>query len=172
MESKKGRRCPITGVVEPVHVGSDFRNAYSIVGFCGIAPDTPPFSFVMHKGTNDAAKFVEIVLNSVISGILRYGDVLVMDNAAIHTGGEASILEDLLHQDHGISVLFLPTRSPELNPIEQMWHLLRERLVATRAKDGANGHYPPDHAAYLAAQIMCGFTHADIYACYYHSKYV
>ena len=39
LESKKGRRCPITGVVEPVHVGSDFRNAYSIVRFCGIAPD-------------------------------------------------------------------------------------------------------------------------------------
>lgn len=100
-----------------------------------------------------------------------------MDNASIHTCGKASILKDLLYQDHSISVLFLPTRSPELNPIDQMWHLLHEHLVAARAVDGANGHYPPDHvacwpAAFLAAQIMHCFTDDDIYACYYHSKYV
>lgn len=172
LESKRGRRCPMTGVVEPVLVSSDFRNAYSIIGFCGIAPDTPPFSYVMHEETNDAEKFLEVVLNAVITGFLRYGDVLVMDNAAIHTGGAASALVDLLYEDHGISVLLLPTRSPELNPIEQMWHLLRERLTAVCTLTKNHGNDPPHHAAQLAGRIMSAFTHADVYACYYHSKYV
>lgn len=109
LNSQKGRRCPITGILEPTIVPSDFRNTYSIIGFCGIAPDTPPFSFVMHEGTNDAEKFTEVVLDAVVSGFLRYGDVLVLDNAAIHKCKDASVLEDILYEDHGISVLFLPT---------------------------------------------------------------
>ena len=170
LHSKNGRRCPVTGVLEPVLVGSDFRNAYSITGFCGIALDTPPFSFVMHKGTNDARKFTEFVLNAVVTGFLRSGDVLIMDNASIHTGCESVALEDVLLADHDIHVLFLPTRSPELNPIEQMWHLLRRRLEAECVKDGND--FSTDHVADVAAGIMNAFTHDDVYACYYHSKYV
>ena len=167
--TKNGRRCPVTGVLEPVIVGSDFRNAYSITGFCGIAPDTPPFKFVMHKGTNDAQKFVDYVLNAVVTGFLRGGDVLVMDNATIHTGGDSAALEDVLIDDHQIHVLFLPTRSPELNPIEQMWHLLRRRLEAECAK---YSDFRTDHVADVAARIMDEFTHTDVYSCYHHSKYV
>ena len=108
----------------------------------------------MHEETNDAEKFLEVVLNAVITGFLRlrYGDVLIMDNAAIHTGGAASALVDLLYEDHGISVLLLPTRSPELNPIEQMWHLLHHRLKAECAKH--HNDFCPDHVANVAAGIM------------------
>ena len=82
----------------------------------------------------------------------------------------AAALEDVLFADHHIHVVFLPTRSPELNPIEQMWHLLRRRLEAECAKD--NNNFCSNRVANVAASIMNEFTHADIYACYHHSKYV
>jgi hypothetical protein len=98
--TKNGCCCPVTGVLEPMIVGSDFWNAYSITGFCGIAPDTPPFTFIMHQGTNDAQKFVDYVLNAVVTGFPCGGDVLVMDNATIHTGGDLAALEDVLIDNH------------------------------------------------------------------------
>jgi hypothetical protein len=42
--NRKGCRDPLTGKVEPLLVDSDWRNSYTIIGFCGIAPDTKAFS--------------------------------------------------------------------------------------------------------------------------------
>ena len=62
------------------------------------------------------------------------GDVLIMDNAAIHSGSEARILEDVLWSTQvngraiNILVVYLPTCLPELNPIELVFHILAHRL--------------------------------------------
>ena len=42
--NRKERRDPLTGKVEPLLVDSDWRNSYTIIGFCGKAPDTKAFS--------------------------------------------------------------------------------------------------------------------------------
>ncbi len=65
--------------------------------------------------------------DAVASGFLRPGDVLVMDNAANHTGKENTVLEDWLWNDHYIFALFLPARTPEWNPIELLWICLSMR---------------------------------------------
>ena len=63
-----------------------------------------------------------------------HNDVIIKDNARVHTGGAAADLEDWLwdHEVDGrplrILVLYLPTRSPELNPIELCFHILSLRL--------------------------------------------
>jgi transposase len=62
------------------------------------------------------------------SGFFRPGDILVLDNASIHNGGDNNILEEWLWDNFGVLLLFLPARSPELNPIEQVWKLLVNRL--------------------------------------------
>ncbi len=41
--NRKGCRDPITGKIEPLLVDSDWWNSYTIIGFCGIAPDTKSF---------------------------------------------------------------------------------------------------------------------------------
>jgi hypothetical protein len=53
-----------------------------------------------------------------------------MDNAAIHSQGNATVIEDMLWETivdgcplH-ILVIALPTRSPELNPIKLVFHIL------------------------------------------------
>ncbi len=66
--------------------------------------------------------------DAVASGFLRPGDVLVMDNAANHTGKENTVLEDWLWNDHSIFALFLHARTPEWNPIELLWNCLSMRL--------------------------------------------
>jgi transposase len=54
--------------------------------------------------------------NCIEQGLLKEGDVLIMDNVATHHQYE-DVLEDLLFSC-GIGLLFLPPYSPELNPIE------------------------------------------------------
>ena len=57
-----------------------------------------------------------------------------MDNARIHTAGEASCVEFHLWntvidgRPLHVKVVYLPTRCPELNPIEFMFHLLSNQI--------------------------------------------
>ena len=77
----------------------------------------------------------------VASKFLRHNEVLIMDNAAIHVGGEAVIIEDLLWntivdgRPLQILTVFLPTRAPELNPIELVFHVLARRIRSFRYKN-------------------------------------
>jgi hypothetical protein len=87
--NRKSRSCPITGVVENSVVDPDFRNSYTITGFCGIDGCTAPMDFQVLETTNDAASFSEAVEDSIEKGFLQYGDISVLDNAAIHRYCEA-----------------------------------------------------------------------------------
>ena len=68
-------------------VDPDFRNTYSIIGFCGINIGTAPSDYYVNEGTNCSDHFVEAVELSLAKGILRDA-VLVLDNAAIHRFGD------------------------------------------------------------------------------------
>ena len=82
--NRKGRANPLNGEREPIIVASDFRNTYNVIGICGIARDTAPMAYKMHDGINDSEVFTDFILECVAFGFLRFGDVLVLDNAAIH----------------------------------------------------------------------------------------
>ncbi len=51
--------------------------------------------------------------------------VLLMDRAGWHTTGELKIPNTL-------SLLFLPSRAPELNPVENIWQFLRQTYLSNR----------------------------------------
>ena len=51
--------------------------------------------------------------------------VLIMDQAGWHKSRE-------LHLPEGITVLLLPPYSPELNPVENLWHYLRSHYLSNR----------------------------------------
>lgn len=55
--------------------------------------------------------------------------VLVMDQAAWHTTNKIRIYDNL-------TLLSLPPASPELNPVEQIWQLLRDNWLANRCYEG------------------------------------
>ncbi|AMJ64718.1 hypothetical protein AXW84_04190 [Hymenobacter sp. PAMC 26628] len=61
---------------------------------------------------------------------LRPGDVLVLDNLAVHKiGGLRAWLAG-----RGVEVLFLPPYSPDFSPVEQAWSKLKTKLRACVAR--------------------------------------
>ncbi len=118
---------------------------------------------------NNAAVFSETVIRIIATVFLRQGDVLVLDNAAIHHYQESTTLGDYLWYEHGILITFLPTPAPELNPIEQMWHILVQRLKNVALLGPGQNHL---HQAATAAAMVNEFTHLDVQACYRSSGYI
>ena len=68
------------------------------------------------------------VLNSWLENILlpclKVGQTIIMDNASFH---KSTKTKQLL-ENQGCKLLFLPTYSPDLNPIEQQWAILKARI--------------------------------------------
>jgi hypothetical protein len=52
--------------------------------------------YTMRKKNGTAVAFMLFVRRLIVSGWLQEGDVICLDNARIHTGGEAVALEGLL----------------------------------------------------------------------------
>ncbi len=51
--------------------------------------------------------------------------VLLLDRAGWHTTGELTL-------PGNISLMFLPARAPELNPVENIWQFLRQTYLSNR----------------------------------------
>lgn len=161
------RRDPYSGVIPPVYTSPDFRNTYAMTGFCGIDPMSPAVVFSIHEANNDAVQFAIDLEAALEVGFFRPGDILVLDNARYHTGGENTVLHNWLWTRHGVFLLFLPARCPELNPIEQVWKLLVRRLK----------YFPlgmvrelQSHGVVIATSaILEEVTHEEVVGMYKHS---
>ncbi len=57
--------------------------------------------------------------------------VMVLDGAPSHKGKELTVPDN-------IALVFLPPYSPELNPAEQIWNVLRRDYFANRVFDSLN----------------------------------
>ena len=126
--NRRNRRNPFTGHVPPTIGTPDLTNTYSLTGFCGIDRRSGPVFALIHEARNGAEEFAVAVELAVECGWFHFGDVFVLDNATIHNGGENTVLQDWMWGQFGIVVLFLPPRSPELNPIELVWNAMVEKL--------------------------------------------
>lgn len=52
------------------------------------------------------------------------GHYLIMDNALIHT---SKLIREVI-EDRGYNCIYLPPYSPELNPIEQFWSVVKSAV--------------------------------------------
>ena len=71
-----------------------------------------------------------IYLEEFLLPVLKPGQIIIMDNASFHK----SIETELLIEQSGCLLLFLPPYSPEFNPIEHTWASLKRYIKRFRHK--------------------------------------
>jgi transposase len=84
---------------------------------------------MMFKGSPGGELFAAYVAEP-LAPMLRKGDVVVMDNLAVHKVKGA--LDPIYAR--GATVLFLPPYSPDRNPIELCWSKMKATLRRLRAR--------------------------------------
>ena len=84
---------------------------------------------VVFDGPIDAVSF-QAYVEQVLVPTLRPGDVVVLDNLAVHKQPEVREAIEAV----GASIRFLPPYSPDFNPIEQAFAKLKAFLRAARPR--------------------------------------
>jgi len=98
----------------------------SILSTIRLNGDMCPLVF---EGTLNKHLFAEYV-KTVLRPTLLPDDVLLLDNSSVHRS--KLVLQAL--EECGIKYLFLPPYSPDLNPIELLWALLKAFLRKSKAR--------------------------------------
>ena len=96
------------------------RHRTSIISVSQNARLVAPFVFEGSCNT----EVVDTYFEKVLLPALPKGSVIVLDNARFH---QASSTQKLV-AEAGCELLFLPTYSPDLNPIEHLWAKLKAAL--------------------------------------------
>ena len=76
-----------------------------------------------HRGSVNGAVFLRYVKQYLVPS-LRRGDVVIMDNLNFH---KMKVVRDAI-EAAGATPIYLPTYSPELNPIELWWADMKRAL--------------------------------------------
>lgn len=85
--------------------------------------DKKIFAPLIFEGSCDTGIFNDYISGTLLPA-LDPGSVVVLDNASFH---KASDIEGILEKNK-CSVRFLPPYSPDLNPIENCWSLIKNDL--------------------------------------------
>jgi hypothetical protein len=124
----RSRRCGPTG--KPLRIFDSFPNQTRLTLTVLTAVDKPqaPVFYSLTPDINDRWSFFTFVMDAIGAGYIGAGDMLVLDNAPIHVADNMlTILLDALRAV-GADFVRLPAYSPELNPCEPVFGLLKEKL--------------------------------------------
>lgn len=72
----------------------------------------------------------ELYIKEILSPILEKGKTIIMDNASFHKSEKIKTLIE----SAGCELVYLPPYSPELNPIEKYWAVLKGKVKLLRKK--------------------------------------
>jgi hypothetical protein len=90
-------------------------------GICGSKTTSPCFI----RGTLDSAKYQEVLTEHLLP-FCQLDEALVQDNAPIHVSRSTQEWID----ERGITVVKWPSRSPDMNPIENVWGIMARDVYA------------------------------------------
>ena len=82
-----------------------------------------------YKGTLNGSLFLAYI-KECLAPTLNDGDIVIMDNASPHK--VKGVVEAI--EERGAYVLWLPTYSPDLNPVEQLWSKVKAHLRKAKAR--------------------------------------
>ena len=105
----------------------------------------------------------ESYVEHMLAPSLRPGDIVIMDNLRAHQSSEVI---EFIHARHA-EVRFLPSYSPDLNPIEKMWSKVKQllRVLKARTEDALFEAIGTAFCLVTAADARgwfrsCGYGHA------------
>eukprot|EP01133_Synstelium_polycarpum_P018603 gene18603-22259_t len=78
--------------------------------------------------TNSSSTYASFILDALIDGFLQPDTWIVMDNASIHHQKDIAPVIRTILSLFNITVIHLPTYSPELNPIELLFGAIKRSL--------------------------------------------
>jgi transposase len=87
------------------------------------------------ESSNSAEDFLEVIQQFIQCGALVAGDVLVCDNATVHTADAIFLALITLLNNHDINLIFLPKYSPELNPCELVFGGMKNHIYYYRTRE-------------------------------------
>ncbi len=85
--------------------------------------------FTTYQGGTTGERFLTYLKDTLLP-TLHPGDIVVMDNMRTH---RMKAVGELL-ASHGITPVYLPPYSPDLNPIEKMWSKMKAFLRAWKVR--------------------------------------
>lgn len=119
-----------------IHISKEFiTERYSMILMTVPDGHPQPYQARIYKETVDAPKFVLFILGCILSGALTTGNILILDNAATHFSLETYQTLTAMLQGAGVSLVFLPTYSPELNPCELIFGLVKNYIRNHRGQE-------------------------------------
>ncbi len=94
-----------------------------VYAYTAVNPQTgETFSLILPYANSEAMK---IFLNEMSKAYSNNRIIMIMDNASWHNDYSMSEIKN-------IEPLFLPARAPELNPVECIWHYIKENNFSNR----------------------------------------
>jgi transposase len=104
----------------------------TLAGVVSEPPDgnSSPIRMTMKEETNTSIDFIRFCLSLFESGAITKGDILILDNAKIHTSSATFIVLYALAQAVGARIGFQPNYSPELSPAELV-HAYAKHIIRT-----------------------------------------
>jgi transposase len=84
---------------------------------------------IIFSGTLNKELFAEYI-KTQLAPTLKSDDILLLDNSSVH---QSKLVKDTL-KVCGITVLYLPRYSPDLNPIELVWSFMKSVLRKLKAR--------------------------------------
>ena len=113
--------------------------------------------------------------SAILCGYLAHDEIIIMDNAAIHSKKAAKNVQDFLWSSEvndkplHMLIIWLPTRAPELNPIELIFHIFARRLRSFCYQTG--GVAEPNAVLHQAQKVLDELTLEDVLKCCIHCGY-
>jgi len=124
-----------------------------------------PFSVETHESMNTARSFLAAVRNAINSGLFVHGDFLILDGARVHFSMET--IDELMEilRAAGVTPILLPPYSPELNPCELCFNVVKNLLRTSAHRRPRNS----DLARHIVEALIATVSVENLMSFYIHS---
>lgn len=92
----------------------------------GVSPQTGDTVFIQTDRTD--SQTVSMFIQELSENYSEYENILILDNASFHVSQDSTDFPI----PKNIKLLYLPTYSPDLNPIERLWKYFKDEFINNR----------------------------------------